>query len=87
MEILVLLFNSPIYTFIYQKKFKSKKVLRQHFQDFPLPILCNNLIKSFNELYIGIINGTKTQNDADKIICSYFKISDTEYNHIKERTN
>ena len=84
MEILVLLFNSPIYTFIYQKKFKSKKVLRQHFQDFPLPILCNNLIKTFNELYIGIINGTKTQNDADKIICSYFKISDTEYNHIKE---
>ena len=83
MEILVSLFNSPIYTFIYQKKFKSKKVLRRHFQDFPLPILCNEIIKSFNEVYIDIIKGIKTQNDIDKIICSYFNISDEEYNYIK----
>ena len=83
MEILVCLFNSPIYTFIYQKKFKSKKVLRQHFQDFPLPILCDDLVKSFNELYMDIIRGTKTQDNVDKMICSYFKISVSEYNHIR----
>ena len=83
MEILVCLFNSPIYTFIYQKKFKSKKVLRQHFQDFPLPILCDDLVKSFNEAYISIMKGTKMQDDVDEIICSYFKISNSEYNHIR----
>ena len=82
-EILVCLFNSPIYTFIYQKKFKSKKVLRQHFQDFPLPILCDDLVKGFNELYMDIIRGTKTQDNVDKMICSYFKISVSEYNHIR----
>ena len=84
LEILVCLFNSPIYTFIFQKKFKSKKLLRQHFQDFPLPILCDDLIESFNEVYKGIMLGTKTQDDVDKIICSYFKISAEEYDYIKE---
>ncbi len=85
-EILICLFNSPIYTFIFQKKFKSKKVLRQHFQDFPLPILCHDLAKSFNEVYQRIILGSKTQDDVDKIICSYFKISDEEYNYIRDCT-
>ncbi len=84
MEALACLFNSPIYTFIYQKKFKSKKVLRQHLQDFPLPILSCELVKNFLEVYEDIIIGRKTQTDADGLICSYFKISDREYNHIKE---
>lgn len=56
MEILVCLFNSPVYTFIYQKKFNSKKVLKQHFQDFPLPILNYDLSRKFNEVYSGILN-------------------------------
>ena len=84
MEILVCLFNSPIYTFIYQKKFKSKKVLKQHFQDFPLPVLSNELNKSFCDVYSDIFAGKSNQENADKLICNYFKISDTEYNYIKE---
>lgn len=84
MEILVCLFNSPVYTFIYQKKFNSKKVLKQHFQDFPLPILNYDLSRKFNEVYSGILNNTKKQEDADKIICSYFEISKKEYDYIKE---
>ena len=84
MEILVCLFNSPIYTFIYQKKFKSKKVLKQHFQDFPLPVLSNELNKSFCDVYSDIFAGKSNQENADKLICNYFKISDTEYNYIKD---
>ena len=84
MEILVCLFNSPVYTFIYQKKFNSKKVLKQHFQDFPLPILNYDLSRKFNEVYSGILNNTKKQEDADEIICSYFEISKKEYDYIKE---
>lgn len=84
MEILVCLFNSPIYTFIYQKKFKSKKVLKQHFQDFPLPILNNNLKNTFLNIYNNILAEKTTQENADKTICNYFGISDTEYNYIKE---
>lgn len=84
MEVLACLFNSPIYTFIYQKKFKSKKLLRQHIQDFPLPTLSRDLVKNFLSVYDDIMIGRKTQKDADKLICSYFKISDWEYNYIKE---
>ena len=84
MEILLCLFNSPVYTFIYQKKFNSKKVLKQHFQDFPLPILNYDLSRKFNEVYSGILNNTKKQEDADEIICSYFEISKKEYDYIKE---
>ena len=84
MEILVCLFNSPIYTFIYQKKFKSKKVLKQHFQDFPLPVLNSDLTKSFYDIYSDIFAGNANQERVDKIICNYFNISGTEYNYIKE---
>lgn len=84
MEMLVCLFNSPVYTFIYQKKFKSKKVLKQHFQNFPLPILDSDLSGKFYEIYADILNNTKTQKDADKLICDYFRISKTEYDYIKE---
>ena len=84
MEILVCLFNSPIYTFIYQKKFKSKKVLKQHFQDFPLPVLSDELNTSFQNIFSTISAGKTNQENADKLICNYFKISDAEYNYIKE---
>ena len=84
MEILVCLFNSPIYTFVYQKKFKSKKVLKQHFQDFPLPVLDSDLTKSFYDIYLNIFVENANQENVDKIICNYFNISDAEYNYIKE---
>ena len=84
MEILVCLFNSPIYSFIYQKKFKSKKVLKQHFQDFPLPILDKDTKESFLFLYGNILQEKIEQSDIDKKICEYFDISDKQYNHIKE---
>ena len=84
MEMLVCLFNSPVYTFIYQKKFKSKKVLKQHFQNFPLPVLDSDLSGKFYEVYADILNNTKTQKAADELICDYFGISETEYDYIKE---
>lgn len=84
MEMLVCLFNSPVYTFIYQKKFKSKKVLKQHFQNFPLPVLNSDLKEKFYEVYADILSNVKSQEFADKLICDYFRISETEYDYIKE---
>ena len=84
MEILACLFNSPIYSFVYQKKFKSKKVLKQHFQDFPLPKLDKKIIETFHLLYENILKGKIEQSDIDREICKYFDISDKQYNLIKE---
>lgn len=83
MEILVLLFNSPVYSFIYQKKFKSKKVLKKHIQDFPLPVLDKKLTETFLGSYKKIMDGKISQEEADKAVCMYFGLSGEEYNYIK----
>lgn len=84
MEILVCLFNSPIYSFIYQKKFKSKKVLKQHFKDFPLPILDEALKEKLFLFYETALCEEKIQDKIDKEICKYFGITKEEYTYIKE---
>ena len=88
METIVSLFNSSIYTFIYRKKFHSKKVLKSHLQVLPLPLLSNEIHKYILNIYNEIIiknNGTIDlyQNEIDKIICKAFLIDDTEYEYIK----
>ena len=84
MEILVCLFNSPIYSFIFQKKFKSKKVLKQHFQEFPLPVLNDDFKTDFISLYADILQGKADQTLVDEKICRYFNISKEQYDYIKE---
>ena len=83
MEILTCLYNSCIYSFIYQKKFKSKKLLKQHFQDFPLPILSQELENELSNLYDKIVREEITQELVDSVICEYFGISTDEYDYIK----
>lgn len=83
MEILTCLYNSCIYSFIYQKKFKSKKLLKQHFQDFPLPILSQELENELSNLYDKIVKKEITQELVDSVICKYFGISTDEYDYIK----
>lgn len=59
-KIVLALFNSSLYNFIFQKKFNSLKVLRYHIEDFPIPILTesqkNDLIKLSNLLIYNKIN-------------------------------
>lgn len=83
MEILVCLLNSSIYSFIYQKKFKSKKVLKQHLKDFPLPVLSDTTQGDFIYIYNQIMNGMKSQKDADELICKYFALSNEDYDYIQ----
>lgn len=87
MEILTCLYNSCIYSFIYQKKFKSKKLLKQHFQDFPLPILSQELENELKSLYEKILEKEETQEAVDCMICKYFKILPEEYEYIKQEVH
>ena len=77
------MYDSCIYSFIYQKKFKSKKLLKQHFQDFPLPILSQELENELSNLYDKIVKKEITQELVDSVICKYFGISTDEYEYIK----
>ncbi|MCL2184368.1 MAG: N-6 DNA methylase [Treponema sp.] len=88
METIVSFFNSDIYTFIFKKKFHSRKVLKSHLKSLPLPILSNETHQYIKKLYYETFS-EKTgeislyQNKIDKIICSAFLIDDEEYSYIK----
>jgi type I restriction-modification system DNA methylase subunit len=89
METITAFFNSEIYTFIFRKKFHSKKVLKSHLQSLPLPVLSNDTHKYIYSLYNKLTNenvGNKSdfQDEIDEIICKSFSIDKNQYNYIKE---
>jgi len=97
METIVSLFNSDIYTFIFTKKFHSKKILKSHLQNLPLPILSNKMYHSIFDLYNEAFSKAYPesilkkklflyQEKIDKIICKAFSINKEEYNYIKSET-
>jgi type I restriction-modification system DNA methylase subunit len=90
METIVALLNSDIYTFIFQKRFNSKKVLKSHLLDMPLPVLPPETHKYIFDLYIATFGHDTNkdprdfQNKIDEIICSVFSLGRLQYNYIKE---
>jgi hypothetical protein len=88
METIVSFFNSDIYTFIFKKKFHSKKVLKSHLQHLPLPVLSSGIHRHIYNLYKNTFENTicaidDFQNEIDEIICKSFSINKDQYNYIK----
>jgi tRNA1(Val) A37 N6-methylase TrmN6 len=92
METIVCLFNSPVYSYIYQKKYHSRKVLKSHLQSLPLPVFPGGTHRAFSVFHrkIKSLPAKKTpeiQNEIDALVCKWFSISDKEYNYIKGTVN
>jgi SAM-dependent methyltransferase len=90
METLVALFNSGIYTFIFQKKFRSNKVLKSHLQELPLPVFSGGVHGHIFELHKSACEKAgllQVQAEIDRIICEYFAITDEEYKYIESDDN
>ena len=83
-ETIVCLFNSPIYAFIFKKKFHSRKVLRSHIEELPLPILAEEQHKDFLAFYLEIKKDLITQDEIDNYICNLAKLNNSQYAYIKE---
>jgi type I restriction-modification system DNA methylase subunit len=88
MEIIVSFLNSDIYTFIFQKKFHSRKVLKAHLQNLPLPILssniCQYIIELYNKTFVNTCGSIEDfQGEIDEIICKSFSIDKDQYDYIK----
>ena len=88
METIVSLFNSDIYTFIFRKKFHSKKILKSHLQSLPLPVLSSDMHQYIYNLYKKYFAGKRGkieefQREIDDIICKSFSIGKTQYDYIK----
>lgn len=54
-KVILALFNSELYQIVFQNKFKSIKVLKQHIQQLPLPILENKHIKEIEKMVDKIL--------------------------------
>ncbi|MDR2923261.1 MAG: N-6 DNA methylase [Treponema sp.] len=92
METIVSFFNSGIYTFIFRKKFHSKKVLKSHLQNLPLPVLSSDMHEYIYNLYNNIFVSAHGsiedfQREIDEIICKSFSIDKTQYDYIFNALN
>ncbi len=88
METIVCLFNSTLYSFLFQKKYYSKKVLRSHIESFPLPELSDSIHSSFDYIYKKIIDGKeKYIDDLNNMVYSIFQLNNTEASHINPILN
>jgi N-6 DNA methylase len=54
-KVILALFNSELYQIVFQNKFKSIKVLKQHIQQLPLPILETQHIKEIEKMVDKIL--------------------------------
>jgi predicted RNA methylase len=88
METIICLFNSPIYSFIFQKKFNSIKILKSHLQDLPLPLFTGEQHSLFKLIHDEITGGKiplqKAQAEIDAILIKIFMLTSSEYEKIKE---
>lgn len=82
-ELLMGLFNSELYQFIFQKKFSSVKVLRSHIEELPVPELTDYekrlLAESVSEAERS--GDVSAVNDA---VYGFFGLSEIEVAYIKE---
>ena len=87
METIVCLFNSPLYSFIYQKRFHSKKVLKSHIQELPLPLLEKDIHAQFKEYHDERKRGNMDTGIIEKLIALIFELTENEVTYIKGSVN
>lgn len=69
-KVILALFNSELYQTVFQNKFKSIKVLKQHIQQLPLPILETQHIKNIEKMVDKILQdwNLEEKENLDKYI-------------------
>jgi len=84
MRIIMALFNSELYQYIFQKRFSSVKVLRSHLEELPVPALSGSHCQSI----IRLVEDIKTGSSIDllnEFIYKIYKLNKSEIDHIKSR--
>jgi hypothetical protein len=86
-ETIVCLFNSSIYSYIYQKKYHSTKVLRSHIEELPLPVIDENTHNNFKLLYQHILDGNDEYILVERLVAQVFELSENELEYIQGCVN
>ncbi|MDR2479586.1 MAG: N-6 DNA methylase [Treponema sp.] len=91
METIVCLFNSPVYSFVFQKMFHSRKILRSHLEELPLPALSEaqhrKLFNIHQRLAGAAMDYREGQGEIDSFLTGLFDIDNNEYNAILDLFN
>lgn len=83
-KVISALFNSSLYQFIFQKKFASIKVLRNHIDHLPLPFWGEKIFNEIVEIVDKIIQNQLSFDIIDNYIMDKYSLSTEERNYIKE---
>ena len=76
--------NSNVVTFIYQRFFNSTKVLRNHFENLPIPKTFFDNIQNLTDLYNDGEDGKDIKSRLNRFVCNLYELSEIEYNHISK---
>ena len=83
-KVIAALFNSSLYQFIFQKKFSSIKVLRNHIEQMPLPLWDKVTFSEIIKLVDEIIDKGDKFEELDSFIMKKYSLSSQEITYIKE---
>lgn len=83
-KVIVALFNSSLYQFVFQKKFASIKVLRNHIEQLPLPLWNTETFNKIIEMVDKIMQNQLNSNILDDYIMNEYSLSTEERNYINE---
>ena len=82
-KVIAALFNSSLYQFIFQKKFSSIKVLRNHIEQMPLPLWSDKIFSDIIKLVGETIKNKNNFNILDDYILKQYALTQEEINYIK----
>lgn len=83
-KVIVALFNSSLYQFIFQKKFSSIKILKSHIEQMPLPLWDKKIFEEIIEMVDLIIKDKTIFEKLDNYVMDRYALSSKEKNYLKE---
>ena len=83
-KVILALFNSCLYQFLFQKKFSSIKVLRSHIEALPLPLWDKKTFSKIIKLTNQVIRTQNKFQELDDYITHKFKLTKKEITRIKK---
>lgn len=83
-KVILALLNSSLYQFIFQKKFSSIKVLRNHIEQMPLPLWGQTVFNNIIEMVDSIIRFKPMFERLNNYIMEQYGLSTDEIKYIKE---
>ncbi len=81
-KLVLALFNSKLYNYLFKKKFNSIKILRGDLEQLPLPIWGTEKTHEILYLIDQILSGNDVIEKVDNLIFDFFNISDKEKYYI-----